>query len=272
MMRTNEFLAAALHYAEHGWHIFPLIPRDKKPLGDGGFHRATTDATQIRAWWAATPNANLGLAPGPSGLVVVDIDGPTALSTARALGLLEDPTLTVQTCRADFPGRHLYFTHPGGTIGNLRLAILDGELRKVPGDDPGLEVKADAGYVVLPPSVHPSGGIYRWLTPDTPVLPWPASARLDPAAAKAPIPETIGEGSRDVTLFRIGCALRRLGCGEAVILAALRGVNRDCTAPPLDDDTIIQKASSAARYQPAPIRTGPLDWVPDTPKRRATWQ
>lgn len=243
-------LDAALRYAAHGWHVFPLRPHKKEPIHPGGFRNATTDPDQLTEWWTETPGANLGLAPGPSGLLVADVDGPVAESTARALGLLEEPTLTVQTCRPDFPGRHLYFRHPGGTIGNLRLALTDGQLKRVDGTTPGLEIKADAGYVVLPPSIHPTGKAYRWLTTDTPIQPWPETARLDTPTQRPAIPATIGEGVRDVTLFRIGCALRHLGCAESVILAALRGVNRDCTSPPLDDAVIVQKAASAARYQP----------------------
>lgn len=258
----TDLLTAAVRYAEHGWAIFPLRPRSKHPLHKdaGGFHEATSDPQTVADWWAQDPNANIGLAPGPSRLLIADVDGATAELTARALGLFDEPTLTVETGRPDFPGRHLYFRHPGGSVGNLRLAIYDGKLQRVPGTDPGLEIKADAGYVLLPPSIHPSGRVYRWRTVDETIRDWPGHSldclRHEPRT-KAPLPETIPEGMRDVTLFRIGCALRNFGCPEPVILAALRGINKECVSPELDDATVIQKAMSAARYQPGEAFTKP---------------
>src|SRR5207244_9929350 len=53
-----------------------------------------------------------------TGHLVIDIDGPEGEAAARALGLLSEPTLTVTTSR----GRHLWFQHPGGHIGNAPLA------------------------------------------------------------------------------------------------------------------------------------------------------
>src|ERR1700731_4411538 len=85
----------ALQYAARGWFIFPLAPRSKLPLiskksGGKGFHDATTDLKQIEAWWAREPLANIGIATGASGLVVLDADGPEGLaqleSVARSFG------------------------------------------------------------------------------------------------------------------------------------------------------------------------------------------
>lgn len=265
----TDLLTAAVRYAEHGWAVFPLRPRSKHPLHKdaGGFHEASKNPQVVADWWASDPNANIGLAPGRSNLLIADVDGTTAESTARALGLLDDPTLTVETGRPDFPGRHLYFRHPGGHVGNLRLALLDGRLTSVGGLKPGLEVKADAGYVLLPPSIHPSGKTYRFLQPDDPVRELPSTEWLHLAAQeKAPIPAQIQEGTRDVSLFRLGCAMRRLGAAEAVILAALRGVNRDCVRPPMSDEEVIQKAQQAAKYLPVPPREAvgsvPPTWMP----------
>jgi len=68
------FLELALSYAARGWHVFPCVPRTKEPLTKHGWQDATTDTQQITAWWTAHPDANLGIACGASGLVVLDVD------------------------------------------------------------------------------------------------------------------------------------------------------------------------------------------------------
>lgn len=173
----KQLARAMLGYARHGWPVFPIQPRGKAPLTDDGFKAATTDEAQLAGWWARWPEANIGFVPGRAGLVVLDIDGPEGESAAQRLGLLAEPTLTIATAR----GVHLYFRHPGGHIGNRRLA-------------PGLDVRADAGYVLLPPSVHPSGARYRCIlgTVDG-IIPLPPDAlealrppRREPRAYEGP--------------------------------------------------------------------------------------
>ena len=75
----HDLLSAALDYAGRGFAVFPLAVGEKIPLiskeaGGHGVHDATTDAAQIRAWWTAAPNANIGVAAGRSGLLLVDVD------------------------------------------------------------------------------------------------------------------------------------------------------------------------------------------------------
>lgn len=145
-MRTH-LQRSALAYATHiSWPVFPCWPRGKEPLTYDGFRSATVDTEQIVDWWRSKPEANIGCPPGRAGLIVLDVDGPAARTEAIRLGLYAEPTLRVETGR----GWHLYFRHPGGRIGNRRLAR-------------GIDVRADAGYVLLPPSVHPTGTVYRAL-------------------------------------------------------------------------------------------------------------
>jgi hypothetical protein len=90
----NPLLDWALYLAAMGWHVFPLAPTTKRqPAVKDWENRATTDPDRIRRCWTAD-RWNIGVATGPSGLVVVDLDmpkdgdtgpdGPTALATLAA--------------------------------------------------------------------------------------------------------------------------------------------------------------------------------------------
>jgi hypothetical protein len=215
--------AAALHYAAHGMSILPLVPRGKRPLNAGGrgYLDASADEHQVQAWWSLTPDANVGLVPGPSGLVIIDIDGPEGEEHARSYGLHAIKTLSVTTGRAE-RGRHLYFRHPGFLVSNRSLA-------------PHLDVRGDKGYVLLPPSVHPTGRRYEW-SGETEIAPlpravldalracqerdreptdWRAPPSLDGAVLDSRIRKYLAvvgrrtEGSRNATAFRVAAMLVR---------------------------------------------------------------
>lgn len=142
---------AALEYADRGWHVLPLQPGQKRPMGGlvpNGKDNATNDLATVLRWWTDCPNANIGLSCAPSGLVIVDIDprnggDETFARLERELGRLPR-TVTAETGGG---GRHFLFRHPGeqllGKAGH------------------GVDIKS-AGYCVLPPSSHPSGDSYRW--------------------------------------------------------------------------------------------------------------
>lgn len=155
MSELSPLGMAALTYSqEYGMPVFPLRPRDKKPLipksaGGDGFKDASTHPEQICAWWDEEPNANIGFSPGSMGWIVIDVDGPEAEAYARSLGMLDVSTLAVRTAR----GHHYYFALPKGvSIGNSSIW-----------DKKGINVRSSAGYVALPPSVHASGHVYTWV-------------------------------------------------------------------------------------------------------------
>jgi hypothetical protein len=172
---------AALTYALRGWPVLPCKPRGKVPLTRDGFYSATAKLETVVAWWGAEPTANVALVPAravlPDGrtLLVLDCDGPAGLAAAVALDVPCN-TARVMTGRVD-GGEHRYFSVPVGIrIGNLALA-------------PGLDIRHAAGYVLVPPSVHPSGAVYKWHSvpawmPDV-VLPLPVSV-LDRLTAGRP--------------------------------------------------------------------------------------
>ncbi|MEU1343395.1 bifunctional DNA primase/polymerase [Streptomyces sp. NPDC005827] len=165
-------LAAALDAAARGWHVFPLRPGTKRPALHGeaicprtgpcaGGHakweqRATTDPARIRAAWSAG-TFNIGIATGPSGLLVVDLDMPKTNSSADApsgattfealcerAGNASPDTYRVRTASG---GTHLYFTAPAG----VRLANTAGTIGEL------VDTRAWGGYVVAAGSTTDTG-------------------------------------------------------------------------------------------------------------------
>lgn len=266
-MKVPSLARAAADYAARGWLIFPLRPHTKLPLTPNGFKAATSDPQVVRDWWARSPNANIGLVPAPSGLLVFDVDGPEADALAGSLGLCAEPTLTALTGRRFLPvsdpkhydqARHLYFSTQGldiGLIARLGNPTLGGVL----------EVKAAAGYVVVPPSVHPeSGACYQWEGVEEAVLRVPPGAVAALAGISAKVERgmrasgPILPGARRPTLFKYAGALRRVGCSEAGIVAALRTENASRCQPPLEDAVVVGLASDIRRYQPGESASGAL--------------
>ncbi len=170
---------AARTAAGRGWHVFPLIPADKRPAVSQWEQRSTTEAARIARCWAAGPY-NVGIACGPSRLVVVDLDTPktpddtppadwaregvhdgmdvfATLCEQHGQPLPTD-TFTVRTGRG---GTHLYFTAPTGT-----------ELRNTGGKlGWKVDTRAVGGYVVGPGSVV-NGRTYN-VVHDAPPAPLP---------------------------------------------------------------------------------------------------
>ena len=155
---TTSMLDAALHYARSGIAIFPCDPRDKKPLTRHGFKDATRDEGQIRAWWTTYPHAMIGIPTGEvNGIWAFDVDLDPAKNVNGFVPLAEliaqhgelPKTLTSITPRG---GRHLVFNWQEKlTLRNSKNNVAS-----------GLDVRANGGYIIAPPSVRDDGVSYRW--------------------------------------------------------------------------------------------------------------
>ena len=144
---TQSIVDHALDYAGNGWHVFPV--HNKQPLVRWR-EESTSDPAAIAAfdWSRAT---GIGLDCGKSSIVVIDVDDVTAVPLlAEKLGWdpVEDDTYVAYTGGG---GYHIYYRAGEQAVRNSASKVV-----------PGIDVRGDGGYVVLPPSDHESGLIYRW--------------------------------------------------------------------------------------------------------------
>lgn len=154
-------LAWALAYAQRGWHVLPLEPGQKQPLGrlvPRGMLDATTEDGTIREWWKRAPNAGVGIALAQSGLVAVDVD-PRNGGT--------DTFEQLQASHGSLRSDVMAFTGGGGE--HHVFVVPPGAQLNLPGTlGPGIDLKCN-GYIVVEPSVHPSGKAYGWEASSSPL-------------------------------------------------------------------------------------------------------
>ncbi|MFC7906614.1 bifunctional DNA primase/polymerase [Streptomyces nigra] len=240
-------LHAALNAAARGWHVFPLRPGSKRPALHGekscthtgecsGGHRkweqrATTDPDRIRAAWSRAP-FNVGIATGPSGLVVVDLDtpehkgssdAPDGAATFGALceraGQAVPDTYRVRTTSG---GTHLYFTAPAG----VRIGSTAGTVAE------SVDTRGWGGYVVAAGSILPAGQYEALSAPETVPVPSWLQSILQPAPkpAQAPSVAVAGQSRRyaDVALANEtrNVATAQHGSREASLFRAARALGR----------------------------------------------
>jgi hypothetical protein len=246
------FQAATEYATSYGWNVFP-VKQDKSPATRNGFKDATSDPEGFRRLWAKCLGAGVGIRTGgESGIIVLDIDPDKGgRDSLAALIEVHGPLPeTIETCTGG-GGTHLYFRHRGIPARNST-----GKL------GPGLDVRGDGGYVVAPPSPHPSGTPYGWREGRGPAeievaeMPdWLAdlvesgeAPSTSPAAGSER--DAIPEGQRNSTLTSFAGQLRQVGVGLEEIEATLRVRNAARCEPPLDKDEVAGIAASVARYEP----------------------
>jgi replicative DNA helicase len=145
-------LEAAHYYASRGWRVVPIVPGEKRPAINDWVERATTDPEIIAEWWTEHPDRGVGIVTGErSNLFVLDVDGDIGRDALADLehehGALPD---TVQTITGS-GCPHYLFAWPGWNPGT-NAGVLG----------PGLDIRAEGGQIVAPPTIHPNGRAYMW--------------------------------------------------------------------------------------------------------------
>ncbi len=262
MADKNHMLDHALSYARRGLAIFPChaptktgrcsCGRDdcssigKHPRVPQGVKQATTEENKIRQWWEQWPSANIAVACGqPSNICALDIDGPTGEQSLQSLVEEYGPlyeTATVQTGR----GKHFYFRLPNGAPIKNSAGLVA----------PGIYVRGDGGYTILPPSRHASGSAYKWASNIEPVdsPEWLQHLLIQPKhEANTNIAndktDPIPQGQRNPALTSIAGGLRKAGMEEAEIEKALKEINQRRCQPPLSEREVANISRSVGRYE-----------------------
>jgi hypothetical protein len=251
------FRDAALNLAARGLRVFPCRIKSKEPLINDNLNRATTDRNIIEGWWTDRP-FNIGIATGEeSGVWVLDIDGQEGAQTLRDLEAAHGelpPTITAITGS----GRHYYWKWP-----------TDVEIRNTQARDdiPGIDARGEGGYVIAPPSIHPSGRGYLWL-PDVNEFAFAPQWLLDvitrkhAAGAGAGTAQAMPPGAwssffgmsfngsrRSSAMAKAAGFFLRKNIDPMVALDLVRLFNNARCEPPLDDAEIIRVVTSISRRE-----------------------
>lgn len=253
----SDSLAFALGYRKLGFSPIPIKPGAKRPQIEWTEYQkriATPEA--IRAWYAATPEAGVGIVCGEvsDDLVVLDVDPRHGgMESLMAAGKMPD-TPTVKTGGG---GLHYYLR---GKAVSRPIA-------------PGLDIRATGGQVVAPPSLHPdTHQAYTWFPGESlsqleraPMPAWLitlASKQITPEGGKGDsdgwIVATLRgviEGQRDSACIRLAGYLRSKHLPRDIAMAIMERWARDCH-PVFEPDMVLKTVNSAYKYQEPASTTG----------------
>lgn len=289
-MTDVRLMTTALAHAERGWRVFPLRAGDKRPALRADWERRATaaDKARIRRCWEHGPY-NIGIACGPSGLIVVDLDVPKPgeqppAEWAREPGIQDGADVFATLCERHgrpFPfdtytvrtgrgGMHLYFTAPLG----MALRNTAGRLGWL------IDTRAQGGYVVAAGSIvadraytvindaDPAplpGWLATLLTaPDRPVsvpvalpeIPREHAAGYAGSALRGEVQRVLDAvpGNRNHTLNQAAFALGRLIAAgllpESLVFACLAAAGRQVGLSARECEATIRSGLTSGARQP----------------------
>ena len=248
----------ALELLNQGLSVFPLLPGTKEPPFSWKEYQtrlATED--EIRDLWEKYPDANIGIATGiVSNLCVIDIDTDEGFDVIKDYVPEELSTPAVRTPKG---GQHLYFRCNNESLRNNSRAL------------PGIDFRANGGYVVAPPSVNGSGHMYIWEVPlsvDRPELP---DAYVQHLTMSLSIDNTIdnktlnsfdlSEGRRNEVLFHLAYTSFKGGSGYGFTKDLVTKVGTDAGLNRSELDKIITSAYQRALKKDRNISLEVENWL-----------
>lgn len=276
---NNELLNAALEYAAAGLRVFPIKPKGKKPLLGGNWKElATSDESIIRGWWKEHPNANIAVAcghmtKGGKFITVVDMDDKPDKGVNGFRELFEwqkeNGTLPkTLAAKSGSGGLHYYFYADKPYKNGANIL----------GDNTGVDVRSESGYIIAPPSIHECGRRYEWaegfdvsriadggavldklLTERETRENFPAPMpKLQPLSVNGDITDRIaaklgldfGKGGRNDAIHRLASSLQARGFADSAIIELCYRANAERCKPPLSDKEVETTVGSALKAIP----------------------
>jgi hypothetical protein len=224
--------------------VIPVQARGKKPLIDWKEYQTRIATKEERSDWKKRfPGCNVGLVTGAvSGLVALDFDGEEGKSLRKIWNLYGTPASITSK------GFHTLHLHPGHPVPNAAGLVK------------GLDIRGDGGYIVIPPSVHESGHVYKWEVPpwmtELPPLPEaavellnrPAAQPGQPQAAAPGLPPGVGQGQRNAEAAKIAGRYLAKGLHPEEVWPILRAWNL-ANSPPLPEEELRSVLFSIARKE-----------------------
>jgi len=192
---------AALGYWKMGLRPIPCGPRTKVAAIRWSEYRLRQPTRgEVERRWIEIPDANIALVMG-NGMFALDLDGIGAERLLEERGIILPPSAPRSRTAKGF---HVILASPRPVPNRIRLL-----------GDParGIDVRGDGGLIVVPPSIHPSGVAYEWVTPLVMLPPAAPEALLalianaaGPTSSRVPTGDWVldalqgvDEGARDAT-------------------------------------------------------------------------
>lgn len=246
--------AEAVRLAQLGWSVFPVTPREKRPATSHGFKDASCDVATVEDMFGPNSAYNIGIATGivSGDLIVIDADmkpelGKDGISFVEAWQREHGTWPDTVEATSGGGGHHWYFKAPPGIKSSANA-------------EHGVDVRAEGGYIVAPPSIHPSGTPYEWVAGASPFERDVAQANdsvLDLTSSLSSKQKTVSkwsekkvvpEGTRDDELFRACSSWQARGYGDEEIMRLALEYNERAFQPPLsvaEVETKVMHVTSA---------------------------
>ncbi len=143
---SEKWFEIGKQYLELGWSIIP-IGAEKKPLCPWkSFQENRATLVQLQEWCLNPSLKGFAIVTGKlSGVYVLDIDSGSSFN-------VESLPKTVHS-KTGSGGHHYFFIFPKDKV-----------LRNKGGFQEYTDTRGEGGYAIIPPSIHPNGNTYEWIS------------------------------------------------------------------------------------------------------------